>query len=405
MVPAFKGVSGKGYSDLIELAYRCAAEPRLWPDFIEQLVAGSNSRSGRMLVLNHRADEVIDSVKFNIDDSFHRQYVDYYVNLCPWRPELKAKAPGRFYSTYHDFSCLQRDFYHTEFFNDWAKPQDVHHGMLGTIARTEGETVQLLLQRTRGQGAYSPEETEQFNTLVPHLRRILQLGREFTRQRLLDSAALEAAGISASPFLLLDARGRVAYLSDEAERMVGASPAVRIVDGELETAGSPGQELQRLISSCLDAPAGHWSSAGGTVRITEGKGANLIVTVMPIHPDHPLLALERAGFVALFLHSPGNRPRLCWRTLRDVYGFTPAESSLANHLVEGESLQQVAESSGVSLNTVRSQLKSIFRKCGVNRQPELIVMLVSGPAMRRRETVRVGVSEKASEKLMTERSS
>ncbi|MDQ2068402.1 LuxR C-terminal-related transcriptional regulator [Natronospira bacteriovora] len=371
------------FSELIEFGYRCAAEPSLWPEFIEQLVSRSGSRSGRMLVLNPTADEVLDSVKFNIDDAFHRQYVEYYVNLCPWRPELKRKQAGRFYSTYHDFSVPQRDFYHTEFFNDWAGPQDVHHGMLGTIAQSERETVQLLLQRTRQQGAYSPAETDAFNDLIPHLRRILKLGREFTRQRLVDAAALEAAQESPDPFLLLDQSARISYLSSEAQALIEACEPLRIQSQKLEVSGSSGRDLRRLIDSCLNASMGQWAQAGGSLRLSDPAGGSLIVTALPIHPDHPLLALERIGFVALFFHAPGRVPSLCWKTLRDVYGFTPAESSLAIQLVAGETLTAIAEQGGVSLNTIRSHLKSLFRKTGVGRQPELVMHLLSGPALRR----------------------
>lgn len=88
------------------------------------------------------------------------------------------KAPGRLYSTYLHFSCRQPDFLDTEFFNDWAGPQDMHHGVCGTIYQNSGRTVQLLVQRTRGQRHYSEEETAFFNDFVPHLQHAFLLAAQ-----------------------------------------------------------------------------------------------------------------------------------------------------------------------------------------------------------------------------------
>ncbi len=47
-------------------------------------------------------------------------------------------------------------------------------------------------------------------------------------------------------------------------------------------------------------------------------------------------------------------------------------------LANGQTLEELAGKLGVSLHTVRSQLKSIFAKTGAQRQPELVAMLLQG---------------------------
>ena len=42
-------------------------------------------------------------------------------------------------------------------------------------------------------------------------------------------------------------------------------------------------------------------------------------------------------------------------------------------------VKDIARAQGTSLNTVRSQLKSVFEKLGVHRQSELVRSLLSGP--------------------------
>jgi len=60
------------------------------------------------------------------------------------------------------------------------------------------------------------------------------------------------------------------------------------------------------------------------------------------------------------------------------YGLTPAECRVALLLGDGHAPRKIAEMVGVTDNTVRSQIKSIFSKTGVKRQGELIRLLLSG---------------------------
>jgi DNA-binding CsgD family transcriptional regulator len=59
--------------------------------------------------------------------------------------------------------------------------------------------------------------------------------------------------------------------------------------------------------------------------------------------------------------------------LRQLYGLTPSEARLAVALTDGETLKSAAERFGISLNTARDQLKSLFRKTNVDRQSGLVL--------------------------------
>jgi DNA-binding CsgD family transcriptional regulator len=63
--------------------------------------------------------------------------------------------------------------------------------------------------------------------------------------------------------------------------------------------------------------------------------------------------------------------------LGGVYGLTEAEARLASALSAGHSIESAAANLGVQVTTARSQLKSVFRKVGVNRQQDLTRILAS----------------------------
>jgi len=64
----------------------------------------------------------------------------------------------------------------------------------------------------------------------------------------------------------------------------------------------------------------------------------------------------------VFMSDPDERTELPGDLLRRCYGLSLAESHLASMLIRGHSLKDAAVSLHVSLNTAKTQLKSIFNK-------------------------------------------
>jgi DNA-binding CsgD family transcriptional regulator len=78
-----------------------------------------------------------------------------------------------------------------------------------------------------------------------------------------------------------------------------------------------------------------------------------------------------SGALALLFPSVEATDRL-WSSVRESFGLTAAEIRLAAQLAEGLSLKEAAEELGVSVNTLRNQLRAVFDKMGLNRQSELV---------------------------------
>jgi DNA-binding CsgD family transcriptional regulator len=77
-----------------------------------------------------------------------------------------------------------------------------------------------------------------------------------------------------------------------------------------------------------------------------------------------------------------------WKSaLRDAYGLSPMEADLAEHLLAECSLDEIAACRGVTRETVRTQLKSLFLKTGINRQSALVKLLTTFPAEDRHRDV------------------
>ncbi|MGH8212498.1 MAG: helix-turn-helix transcriptional regulator [Rhodanobacteraceae bacterium] len=60
------------------------------------------------------------------------------------------------------------------------------------------------------------------------------------------------------------------------------------------------------------------------------------------------------------------------------FDLTPAEQKLSRHLATGGRLDDAAQAFGLSKHTVRNQLRAVFAKLGVQRQVDLVRLLLAG---------------------------
>lgn len=102
-----------------------------------------------------------------------------------------------------------------------------------------------------------------------------------------------------------------------------------------------------------------------------------------------VVALERAakrrertagGLALLCIGGPRSRtPESA--TLAQLFGLTAAESALMEAIARGERLHQCARRRGVSLATVRAQLRNVFVKTGATTQADLVSIAWSIPGL------------------------
>lgn len=65
-----------------------------------------------------------------------------------------------------------------------------------------------------------------------------------------------------------------------------------------------------------------------------------------------------------------------------AFALSPSQLRVANRIVLGRTLVEIADATGVSVNTVRTHLKRMFEKVGVHTQPALVRVLLSVAAPR-----------------------
>ena len=78
------------------------------------------------------------------------------------------------------------------------------------------------------------------------------------------------------------------------------------------------------------------------------------------------------GLAVLLINDPETLVDLNASLLHNFYNLTRAEAALAQSMFLGNTLPEASNLLGVSINTTRTQLRSIFKKVGVHSQAALL---------------------------------
>lgn len=176
--------------------------------------------------------------------------------------------------------------------------------------------------------------------------------------------------------LIVDADLMVRARTRGAERLVTAGDGLSVfstADGSRVSISDArtDAELRTAVQTMLriDEP----SEQVFTVDRDEGSPCGLWATRLGPKGDH-------AAFLVV-VSDPDAPPPVRADALRQLYGLTPAEARLCAALAAGNTLKAYAESEGVSLETVRSQLKHSMVKTATHKQAQLVRLLITGPAV------------------------
>ncbi|TNE38137.1 MAG: response regulator [Alphaproteobacteria bacterium] len=177
--------------------------------------------------------------------------------------------------------------------------------------------------------------------------------------------------------ILVTADAKILFFNGKAKRYLERGDGLVVGPDRICRATLPGENraLANLLKETL-APEG------------SGEGeSEFAISLTRMEADSPLNVMVApigtgvAGKGAvLFVSDPAEPVELSIETICRLYGLTPAEGRLTLGLTNGYKLDDLAEQWGVSMHTVRSQLRQVFRKTDTSRQSELVKLVLTGPA-------------------------
>lgn len=245
----------------------------------------------------------------------------------------------------------------------------------------EGGPLAVVLALTRGRRrpSFDAGRRESLARLAFHFQAALAIEARRSSPPLDEAPGLDGMARDRHPLWLVDGHRRIhlrnaaaEMLRDRADRVVETEARLHCVDPleDTELACALARlELGRRRTAGESAPRRAVMRIGGT-----GPGAHAVLLTERSRPDEraPPLAVIRCYPLQ---HDAEPDPAL----VAEAFELTPAEARVAAQLARGLSAMEIAALRGVSMQTIRAQIRAVFEKTGINRQSDLVRLLVEMP--------------------------
>jgi DNA-binding CsgD family transcriptional regulator len=355
--------------ELIGEIYEAATEQTLWPSVAQKFAAMLHGPVGNLFVAER--GDLLFHVMEGCDLYQATLFRDTFATKNDWVKGFQ-RIRGRRAMTGSMVMSL-RELKRTEFFNEVLLPSNIAY-TCGTIAFNDEKSLGVLaVGRPLNYEDFDVDELRIAETLAPHLRRAIliasRLGAAETRATQLE-ATLEHLRYG---IVLLDQDGQVLFLNRAAERIARAQDAVTVRHRRLRGVTSTGSSaLSRLLADAVGA-ARRSPPVGGALAVPRRSGNRpLQVLAAPLSRCRPSFSIEPRAMAIVLLIDPDREVTTSEDALRCMYRLTRAEAKLVRALADGQRLEGYCEQAGISSNTAKTHLKSVFIKTDTDRQPELL---------------------------------
>jgi len=377
-------------SNLIPEIYKATVNPAHWDYVLEKIAELTHSKTACLYYLDKSIGMASTIAQFGCPKHMIPNYNKQFAKLdslfdMTVSDDVKGEALCQFFSPGNNgFSGVEFDIY-----ENWMKPEGVYH--LGRIQFLDDDShkASIAILRDEDAGVWEKGDIRVFNEIVPHLKRALDIHAEFTRLRMQQDAMMKGLDRLVIGLILYDRNAHAVYINPTAKSIIKSHPALALNDdGLLLNAAKDHQKLQQTILDWASIdPEDSWKQSVAIGITHPDVVAPLPLLVTPMHAQLLTSDLDYEGAkVAVFLSDPNLQQPISVSNLVSGDGLTPSEAQVAISIANGRSIDDIARISNHSVHTIRSQLKSTFKKTGVSRQSELIKLLLTGPFAHRRRS-------------------
>jgi DNA-binding CsgD family transcriptional regulator len=353
--------------DLIDRIYESSFVPELWPGILDALSNIAGARGGVLFAAHSKVLNWTASA--NLADTFKVYVEDGWLRRCTRRAcWLNHTRPG--FLVEHDI-WKQEELESNPIYRDFLLPHGLGWSAGTALPMPTGDNIVFSLERDFAKGPVERERIGILDRLRPHLARSALVSARLRLEHA--RGAADTLALIGLPAVVLDQDGAVMWANLLAEqlpdfvhwrtnnRMAFVDSAANALLSEATREPGAGEGAERSVQS--------FPVRNGDATSTR------VAHVLPIRRTARDIFERCSTVVVLTPVTLSQAPPV--ELVRSLFDLTPAEARIARSLSAGETLDEIAETGGVSRNTVRTQLRGVMEKTGCTRQAELVSLLAN----------------------------
>lgn len=357
----------EGISRLIGRIYEGAQEDAVWNRAVDEIVERLEGHFVMVATLDTRHRQFSSTAYHgHIDGRFLDGIAEYETELFRIDPTIDfstAFPHARHVDTRAIFGAEHRDHPYMRWNRDRLGSDSWH---LSYSPPVDDLVFGMSLHPGSGKGGLSDQQQRLARILFEHMDNAKRLA--------LRPPDLEGRGQAA---LMLDRSGRIAAVSEDAERYLALRDGLAILNRRLVTAS---RDATARLDRLTRAAAGLLENGGfgGMAAVPRPSGKRAwILSVTPLSASGGPFAAFRPAVLVRIVDPDADVDASAAGRWKALHGLTDAEARLAQALLNGNgTLRAVADELGVAYATARVQLASIFDKTEVSSQVQLVRLLL-----------------------------
>jgi DNA-binding CsgD family transcriptional regulator/PAS domain-containing protein len=369
--------------ECVELIYGGAVDPPVWNLLVERLSVVFGGAAAALSVQLPESAPPLEYYTIGFREECREVAEKYFAEgRLPWGSFLDDQFKGRFAFASEKFPDEQLP--DTDFYRDVMKPQELapESPMIHLICNEPGRPLSgLAIYRREGGRCLGEEDLRLGNLLVPHLARAFEIHNRVGEIQRGREALTEVVDRLPLGVILIDSRHQPVITNRAARQILAREDGFRIDRcGPHAANAREDTVLRQMVADAVAVGAGQGSGPAKVLSISRPSGERAHPVMVAPLLEPPTGGTDRDAVAALFIADTDDSDISMTEVLQGLYSLTRAEAELVGLLVQGLSLEEAAQQRGVTMNTVRSQLKQVFSKTDTKRQGQLVRLVLSSVA-------------------------
>lgn len=357
-------------NSLITQIYAAALDREQMPEMFSNLAKFFKASAGAFTLhqINGAAEALL---AYNHSPATSALYDAHYAALdAP--AKFCAKNPGLIGGSERWF-VENPETYNVEYEEDFAKKFNHFYRLAVGVSIDDRLTGVVAFHRDSREGDF-PNIDYLENTLkvlYPHLCQAFRIDARFRQSAAIIQALAKSKTPAQHQVILYDVNADIIFADDSIKEWLGNQFSVRWCEDRLFFSDTKySKQFNDLLAACAMAGLGLSLFKGGSFEVISANGEEVLL--VEVSPGYSRGLSTMAAVTVTLTRS---RREVSINALRQRFGLTVAEASVAMALVAGKSVTAYAEEKGISIATVRSQVRAIFEKTGVSRMSGLVRLL------------------------------
>ncbi|WP_369327073.1 hypothetical protein AB6N01_08100 [Alcaligenes nematophilus] len=279
-------------------------------------------------------------------------YCDYFAGIDPRLDWIGTGAVGEWRTDRQRFNAdfIARNVFYNEFLFEY----ELQHIVCCVISQTGHQKELMGLLFPKGKAGCSEQKISTLRKLSPHFARSGVTRTQWDRLKQQNAQAQAALSLLPFGIVWLDENFQIQTCNSVAQLTLQQADGLVLRGYRLHT-DEP--SLHTALELALSTQKQQWVSIP-----RKRAGSPLLLSIVPGGPSMLIVVIQDLMAQA--------QPDIT--LLQTAFGLTAAEARLAQALLNNHTLQEYADKTGITRNTVKTHLSSLFAKTDTRRQSELI---------------------------------